>query len=91
MNIELTKNQYQTLLILMYCGEWMLNSYKTKEDEIYKKTDKFEKYIFSFAKEYGFDKWIEYDEESGKYFSTDLMDNDLRNYIAKYNKRQKEI
>ena len=29
MNIELTRERYQTLLMLMYCGEWGLNSYKT--------------------------------------------------------------
>jgi len=25
MNLELTKDQYETLLKLMYCGEWVLN------------------------------------------------------------------
>lgn len=47
MNIELTKDQYTTLLKLMYCGEWILNSYKTREDKVYPETDKFEQFIFS--------------------------------------------
>jgi len=91
MNIDLTKTRYQTLLKIMYCGEWVLNSYKVKEDKIYKETDEFEQYIYSFAKEFGFDKWIEYDDESGKYFPTALMEGDLHKFIDKYNQRQKEI
>ena len=31
MNIELSKEQYKTLLKMLYCGEWMLNSYKIKD------------------------------------------------------------
>ena len=46
MNIELTKDQYLTLLKIMYCGEWVLNSYKTKEDKIYKERDELEQIIF---------------------------------------------
>jgi len=52
MNMEITKEQYKTLLKLMYCGEWVLNSYKTGEDKVSQETDKFEQYIFSFAKEF---------------------------------------
>jgi len=91
MNIDLTKDQYKILLQLMYCGEWVLNSYKTKEDKIYKETEKFEQYIFSFAKEFGFDKWIDYDDESGNYYPTALMEDDLHKFIDKYNQRQKKI
>ena len=56
MNIELAKDQYTTLLNLMYCGEWVLNSYKTREDKNYRETDKFEQFIFSFAKEIKLEK-----------------------------------
>ncbi len=56
MNIELTKKQYRTLLTMYYCGEWVLNSYKTREDKIYKETDEIEQFIFSLAKKYGLEK-----------------------------------
>jgi hypothetical protein len=91
MEITLTKAQYQTLLPLVYCGEWVLNSYKTREDIVYKETDRFEQYVFSLAKENGLEKWIEYDEESGKYFPTALMEEDLHKFIDRYNKRQREM
>ncbi len=89
MNIELTKKQYRTLLTMLYCGEWVLNSFKTKEDKIYKETDEIEQYIFSLAKKYGFGEWIEYDESLDKYFPTALMESDLHQFIDKYKQKQK--
>jgi hypothetical protein len=91
MNIEITRDQYQTLLKLMYCGEWVLNSYKTTTDKVYKETDEFEQYIFSFAKGFKLEKWIEYDDSLKKYFPTAQMEDDLHKYIDKYNQRQKKL
>jgi hypothetical protein len=62
-----------------------LNSYKTREDSVFKQTDEIEQYVFSLAKKYGFDNWIEYDKSLNKYFSTVLMESDLHKYIDKYN------
>jgi len=91
MNIEISKEQYETLLKLMYCGEWVLNSYKTKEDKVYKETDKFEQFIFSFAEEFKLGKWLEYDEGAKKYFPTASMEETFHKYIDKYNMRQREL
>lgn len=88
MNIELTKKEYQTLLTMLYCGEWVLNSYKTKEDKIHKETDEIEQFIFSMAKKYGLEKWVEYDESLSKYFPTALMESKLHEFIDKYNQKQ---
>jgi hypothetical protein len=89
MNIELTSDQYKTLLKLMYCGEWVLNCYKTSEDKVYRETDKFEQYIFSFAKEFKLEKWIEYDDEMDKFFPTAQMEAAFHNYIDKYDNRDR--
>ena len=91
MKIELTKKQYRTLLMMLYCGEWVLNSYKTREDKIYRETDSFEQYIFSFAKEYGVDNWIEYDEGLNRYFPTALMEEKIHKFIDIYNQRRFKI
>ena len=88
MKIELTKDQYKTLLTTMYCGEWVLNSHKTDDDKILKETDNLEQLIFSFAKEAGLDKLIEYDDEMKKYFPTADMEDEIHIHIDKYNKRQ---
>ncbi len=91
MKIELTKKQYKTLLTIMYCGEWMLNSYKNKDDIISKKTEDLEQNIFSFAKDAGLERWIEYDIPMGKYFPTADMEDELHKYIDLYNLRQKTL
>ncbi len=91
MNIEFTKDQYVTLLKLMYCGEWAINSYKTREDKVYQETNRFEQYVFSFAKEFKLDKWIEYDDELKKYFPTALMEESIHKHIDKYNEQQKKL
>ncbi|WP_052503515.1 hypothetical protein [Lacinutrix sp. Hel_I_90] len=89
MKIELTKKEYKTLLSIMYCGEWLLNSHKTSEDNLSKETDNLEQNIFSFAKDAGLEKWIEYDAKMGKYFPTADMDDDIHEFIDSYNLRQK--
>ena len=91
MNIQLTKDQYKTLLKIMYCGEWVLNSYKTKEDKIYKETDEFEQLIFSFAKEFNLEKWIEMEHGAIKYFPTLFMEENFHKYIDKYNQMQRRL
>ena len=91
MNIEFTKDQYVTLLKLIYCGEWVLNSYKTRNDKEYLETDKFEQFIFSFAKEFKLEKWVEYDQELKKYFPTASMEDAFHKHIDKYNQQQKKL
>lgn len=90
MRIELNENQYKTLLTIMYCGEWVLNSFKTDEDKMSKETNDLEQLIFSFAKEAGLEEWIEYDNEMELYFPTADMEDDLHFHIDKYNERQKK-
>jgi hypothetical protein len=91
MKIELTKEEYKTLLTIEYCGEWMLNSHKTKDDNISKKSENLEQKIFSFAKDAGLEKWIEFDTEMGKYFPTADKEDELHKFIDLYNLRQTSI
>ncbi len=88
MEINLTKEQYKTLMTIVYCGEWMLNSHKTKEDKQLKEIEALEQYLFSFAKESGLSKWVEYDEELKRYFPTEQMEENLHKFVEKYNNRQ---
>lgn len=69
MKIELTKNQYKTLLTLRYCGEWVVNSHKTSVENLSEATDDLEKLVFTFAKENGLEKCIEYNESMKMFFS----------------------
>jgi hypothetical protein len=91
MEIPFTKEQYKTLLQLLYFGEWVGNSYKTKEDKLYKESDSLEQHIFSYASKFGLDNLIEYDESLKKYVLTLTMEEKFHPLIDKYNRRQIEL
>jgi hypothetical protein len=88
MKILFTKDQYLKLLKLVYLGNWMINAIRSgaKGDEIMKEYDELEQYIFSFAKEFGFEKYIEFDKKLGKFYPTaDFEDNtDVDKYKEEY-------
>ncbi len=70
MEIKLTKEQYKTLVEMLYLGEWMINACRPHNEAI-KKYQELEQYIYSFAKTAGLERHIEYDEEFKKYFLTE--------------------
>jgi len=91
MKIELTKKQYKALVTMLYCGDWLLNSYKSTDDKVQKETEEVEQLIYSFAKEAGLEKWFEYDKDMDTYFPTADMDDDMFDFIDTYNNRQLDL
>lgn len=76
MKISFTKKQYWNLMRGMYMADWMANAIcdaDMKQDEEIKEA---RNYIFSFAKEMGFEDYVEYDKELGRYFATFDMDDE---------------
>lgn len=73
MKIELTKKQFENLLKLVYLGNWLTNAIRIENERI-KKYDDIEQYIFSFAKEAGLEKYIEYVEDYDKFFPTKKLE-----------------
>jgi len=69
MEIRLTKEQYENLIKLVYLGNWMINAIRLKDERI-KKYDDIEQYIFSFAKAFSLEKYIEFDKEFNRFFPT---------------------
>lgn len=69
MEIKLTEEQYKTLVEMLYLGEWMINACRSPKETI-KKYQDLEQHVYSFAKAGGLERYIEYDEESKKYFPT---------------------
>lgn len=69
MKIEFTKEQFENLIKLVYLGNWMANANRTG-DKI-KKYENLEDYVFSFAKDFGLDEYVD-DEDAakGKFFPT---------------------
>ncbi len=69
MQIEFTKQQFKNLLKLIYLGEWMTNAHRT--DDRIKKYEDMLNYIFSYAKKFGFEKYVDdEDVNNGKFYPT---------------------
>jgi hypothetical protein len=69
MKINFTKEQYENLMKLVYLGNWVANANRT--DDTIEKYEKLEDYIFSFAKDFGLEKYVDDEEaDNGKFFPT---------------------
>jgi predicted nucleic acid-binding protein len=83
MKIEFTKKQYKLLMDLVYAGNILINGFRDQE-EINKEYEGLEYYIYSLAKEYGWQDYVEYDEEFKEYFPTKKFDEHMREKIYEY-------
>jgi hypothetical protein len=84
MEIKFTKEQYEDLVKVVYLGSWMIHSFRT-DDEI-KKFEDLEQHILSYFKDFGLQRYIEYDSSLDKFFSTrELEEGEVDQYIDDYN------
>jgi hypothetical protein len=87
--IELTKQQFKTLLKMVYLGNWLANAQRdgSNENSHLKEYEEIENYIFSFAKQFGLDEYVD-DEESkkGKFYPTRVFEEetDVQKLIEEY-------
>lgn len=83
--ISFTKEQFESLLKLVYLGEWMINA--NRVDDRIKKYEDLQDYIFSYAKQFGLDEFVD-DEEAkkGKFFPTRKFEEetDVQKFIKEY-------
>lgn len=69
MKIEFTKEQFESLMKLVYLGNWMANANRT--DDTIKKYADLENYVFSCAKNFGLEKYVDdEDAKDGKFYPT---------------------
>lgn len=70
MRINITKQEYITLLEILEIADWVLHAHKTQETEDRQKYRDFEQKIFTLAKEFGCDRFILYDKKLKRFFPT---------------------
>jgi len=73
MKLDITKEQFKELLKLAILGEWVEN---TVPDESEKKESEIIQKLFSLAKDFGYSNYVEFDDESKRYFITEDFEND---------------
>lgn len=80
MKIQFTKEQFETLLKAVYLGARTVNVY---EDDIEgNEYVELQKYIFGFARDFGLEKYADYDEEQKVVWpSADLEENEALNEL----------
>ena len=73
MSIEFTKKRFLALLKVVYLGNWMANAHRdgSPKDPHEEEYEAIEDYIFSFAKQFGFDEYVDdEDAKNGKFSPT---------------------
>jgi hypothetical protein len=87
MKINFTKKQFKDLIKMVYIGNWVINAVRGGEGDK-KRIEKYEileNYVFSFAKDFGLENLVEYDEKYKKFFPTDeLWEGEARELIDYY-------
>jgi hypothetical protein len=68
MDLKLNKSQYETLLRMVFLGNWVINGFKDKGKET--ATDDLENYLYAKARDFGLGDRIVYDEDADAHFLT---------------------
>ncbi|MFA6404973.1 MAG: type II toxin-antitoxin system PemK/MazF family toxin [Candidatus Paceibacterota bacterium] len=86
MKLEFTKEQYWHLMRAVYIADWMTNAVTTKDSEVDKEIKSLEKYIYSFAKEMGYGKYIDTNDEENSHEANSNLDDEptIRKLIERY-------
>jgi hypothetical protein len=74
MDIKLSRAQYETLMRLVYLGNWMVNGFRDKDKD--PDTDALENYIYAKARDFGLGDRITYDEDADAHFPTEKQEAD---------------
>jgi hypothetical protein len=81
MNISLTPEQYKTLLVTTYLGNWMVNSHQVETDKTF---DTLASHVYSYAESFGFAGLVELDSDNGQYYPTRVLDDLVAEYLDTY-------
>lgn len=84
MKIECTKQEFKTLMDLVYAGNLLINGTKSKEERIKEYAD-MEQEIYKIAESHDLGAFVVYDEEFQEYMPTSAYEEDTFNeYIDEY-------
>jgi len=67
MNISLTPEQYKTLLLMAYLGNWMINSHQVEREQTFEGVAS---HVYSYADSFGVIGLVEKDPDDGTYYPT---------------------
>ena len=84
MKFECTKEEFKTLMDLVYAGNLLINGPRSKEERIAEYAN-MEQEIFKMASSFGIEGLIEYNDEFKEYMPThEYEEDEFNNYIDDY-------
>ncbi len=82
MKITLSRKQYKSLLKIIYLGDWLVNSYRTKDLD--KEMQDIEQHILSYAEQFNCKDITQKAEKNNEIFPTREFEDMLHPYIEEY-------
>ena len=76
MKINFTKREYQSLLDILYIADWITSAYDETENGKPVSHDQLEQKLLSYAKNFGFEHYVEQDKSDGQYYPTRLFEDE---------------
>jgi len=86
MKIHFKKSEYKLLLDVIYIADWVINSREIEDNPETKPYKDLEQKILSFAKDYGFENLVNYDNNFEEFLPTKEFEEDptVNDFIDKY-------
>ncbi len=86
MKIDITNEEFESLLVLLYVGTWIIRAHKTYEDPETQKYDDLEQKIFAIAHKMGYDDLFYYEEKEKTYYPTEFFEenSECHRFIDEY-------
>lgn len=81
MNISLTPEQYKTLLLMTYLGNWMVNSHQVEREETFEAVAS---HFYSHAESFGVVGLVELDPDDKNYYPTRELEEIAAERMAAY-------
>jgi hypothetical protein len=84
MKNSLTKENYRTLLELVYMGLWVVTAHRVETDAESRKYEELEQYLFSYAKDFNAEELVERDPKFNEIFPTQQLEEECTRFIEEY-------
>lgn len=84
MTIDITPEQYRTLLKAMYWAGWMKNAMKTEMDEEGEEIRALEQHIYAYTEQFQTLDWVTYEDELKGYYPNYTMETEVHGVIEEF-------
>ncbi|MFA5183029.1 MAG: hypothetical protein WC405_17055 [Syntrophales bacterium] len=86
MKINVTKDEYRSLIDIIYIADWVLTSYKSEEGQEIKRYKDVMQKFYALAKDMGMENLIKFDKELNAYWETKEFDDtsECHQFIDEY-------